>query len=78
MTEFIHLVGAEDVTRAANTMSAAADQMSRAAASIESSNDMFLRRYEELVGRMETAAEKIHENDKQSGFEKIFGKPLGG
>lgn len=74
MTEFIHLVGAEDVTRAANTMSAAADTMARASASIESTLDMFLRRYEELVHRQELAVAKMTAVDEKSVFERVFGK----
>lgn len=34
MTEYVHLVGAEDVSRAAYTMRDAASEMSRAASSI--------------------------------------------
>ncbi len=74
MAEYITLLGAEDVQRAGNTIRAAAETMAQAAASIDHSNEMFLRRYEELVSRMEQAAEKIHEKDKRSVFEQVFGK----
>ena len=53
MAESIYLVGAEDVRRAASTMSSAADEMQRAANIISESNDMFIRRFEELVCRLE-------------------------
>lgn len=53
MTEYIHLVGAEDVQRAAGRISSAADTMSNAASSIEGSLEMFLRQFEQLVCRLE-------------------------
>ena len=37
MSEYIHLVGAEQVQSAANTMSYAADEMKRAAANLDQS-----------------------------------------
>ncbi len=74
MTEYITLLGAEDVQRAGNRIMAAADTMAQAASSISESNHLFLIRYEELVDRMERAAEKVHEKDKRSIFEQVFGK----
>lgn len=74
MSDYITLLGAEDVTRAGNTIKAAAESMTQAAASIEESNRVFLMRYGELVERMEIAAAKVHEQDKRSMFEQVFGK----
>lgn len=70
MSDYITLVGAEEVTRAAGRMQSAADQMSQAASSIDHSLEMFLRRFEELVVRMEEANKK----EERSAFEMIFGK----
>ena len=72
--DHINLLGAEEVQRAGNTIRAAADRMAQAAASIDESNRQFLMRYEELVNRMEQAAKKVHEKDKRSIFEQVFGK----
>ena len=83
--ENINLLGSEDVLRAANTIKAAANSMStatstmsesasrmeQAAATIDNSNHQFLARYEDLLYRMERAAEKMH--DRRSIFAKIFG-----
>lgn len=46
------LVGAEDVRRAASEMQSAADSMQRAANQIDSSLDLALRRFEDLVCRL--------------------------
>lgn len=53
MAEFITLLGAEDVTRAASSMRSSAEGMLRAANIISESNDQFIRRFEDLVTRME-------------------------
>ena len=53
MSEYIHLVGAEEVTRAASRMKSSAEDMLRAANIISESNDQFIRRFEDLVTRME-------------------------
>lgn len=58
MTEYVHLVGAEEVSRAAGRMQAAADDMNRAAMSIESSLDTFSRRMEEWIQRLEVLAQE--------------------
>ncbi len=55
MSEFIHLVGAEDVRKAGSQMASAADDMLRAANIINESHDQFIRRFDELVTRMEMA-----------------------
>ncbi len=72
--DHINLLGAEEVQRAGNTIRAAADRMAQAAATIDESLRLFLNRYEELVTRMEAAGEKVHEKDKRSIFEQVFGK----
>ena len=53
MTEYIHLVGAEDVQRAASSMQSAADKMQSAANSINESLDSFMYRFNEEVTRLE-------------------------
>lgn len=55
MSEYITLLGAEDVARAGHNMKAAAETMSRAASQIEESNRVFLMRFEELINRLEQA-----------------------
>lgn len=86
--ENINLLGSEEVQRAGNTIKAAADRMqiaanimtdaavriAQAAETIDGSNHQFLVRYEDLVYRMEQAAENIHEKDKRSIFEMVFGR----
>ncbi len=73
MTEFIHLVGAEEVARAGSRMASAAEDMLRAANMISEANDRFLRQFEELINRMEgpkTIAELTREFDDK--IEEIF------
>ncbi len=53
--ESIYLHGSEDVARAGITIAGAADQMSRAAGSIDESLSRFLRELEGLVSRLEAA-----------------------
>lgn len=55
MSEYIHLVGAEDVRKAGSQMASAAEDILRAANIISESNDRFLQRFDELVTRMEQA-----------------------
>jgi hypothetical protein len=59
MSEYVHLIGAEQVQSAASAMSSAASEMQRAANSIDSTLELFMRRFEEQVGRLEAAAERI-------------------
>lgn len=66
MTEYIHLVGAEDVARAGRNMQSAAETMSRAASQIEESNRVFLMRFEELISRMEADTSKREEVNSRS------------
>jgi len=74
MKESIELIGVEQVQKAANTMSAAAERMAQAAAIVEDSNHRFICRFEELIARMEVAAATMGEQDKRSMFEMVFGK----
>jgi hypothetical protein len=53
MSDYITLLGAEDVTRAASSIRSSAEDMLRAANIISESNDQFIRRFEDLVTRME-------------------------
>ena len=58
MTEYVHLIGAEDVRSAGSAMRAAAEDMKRAAASIEESlhrHRMFL---DDWLFRLENMIEK--------------------
>jgi len=55
MSEYITLLGAEDVSRAGRQMAGAADQMQSAASQIEESSRVFLMRFEALVNRLEQA-----------------------
>lgn len=63
MTEFMHLLGTEDVQRAANNMSEAAQQMKYAANLIDEAQrrhqqflDDWLMRFEEALARKEGQA----------------------
>lgn len=55
----IILVGAEEVGRAGGRIAAAASEMVRAAANIEGTASVFLRRLEDLVTRFEVAAAQV-------------------
>jgi flagellin-like hook-associated protein FlgL len=59
VTEYVHLIGAEDVRTAANTMSSAADSMRSAASSIDSTLGLFIRRFDEQVSRLEAASDRL-------------------
>jgi hypothetical protein len=59
VADYVHLIGAEDVKNAGYNMQAAAQQMSGAASSIYDTHARFLQHFEELVARIEAAAEKI-------------------
>lgn len=75
MAEYITLMGAEEVSRAASRMQSAAETMSQAASSIDHSNEMFLRRFDEIVSRLEEAV--VMKEDERSIFEQVFGKRHG-
>jgi len=56
--ENVYLIGSEDVSRAAQSMRSAADEMNRAAASIDGSLDRFQRFMDDWLQRLESAMEK--------------------
>ena len=58
MAEYIHLVGAEQVQTAANTMKAAAEEMSRAASSIQEAIDRNQRFMDDWLTRFWDALPK--------------------
>lgn len=57
MTEYIHLVGAEQVQRAASSISASAEQMQRAADSIAESQYRFQQTVQQAI---EDAAQLVY------------------
>ncbi len=57
--ETIHLIGAEDVKRAGSRISDAASRIEMAASSFESTVDMALRRFEDLIDRAEAVARSV-------------------
>jgi hypothetical protein len=57
MTEFITLLGAEEVSSAADIIRSAAEDINRAASQIEDTSFRFLRQFEELVQRLENLKE---------------------
>lgn len=63
MAEYMTLLGAEDVRQAASTMRSAADDMQRAAMSIDESMQRALRQFEDCVLRLEALASQ----DKDDG-----------
>jgi hypothetical protein len=58
MTEYVHLIGAEEVSRAASTISASADDMRSAARSFAETTDRLIRALDEHAMRVEIAIEK--------------------
>lgn len=57
--EYVHLIGAERVESAAQTMRSAADEMTRAAQSIEHHLWQHQRFLDDWISRFETAVEKF-------------------
>jgi len=53
MSEYVHLIGAEEVQRAANVMSQAADDMQRAASTIDCAVDRLTRQMDDFIFRLE-------------------------
>lgn len=53
MSQYVHLVGAEDVSRAASIMRSAADEMSRAASSFQHSLEMHQQFLEDWLVRLD-------------------------
>lgn len=60
MAEYMHLVGAEDVRSAANTMSSAASEMNSAARSIDWTMEQQRRFMDDWLQRFEAIVEKQH------------------
>jgi len=58
MTEFIHLIGTEDVQRAGNNMRAAAEQMTRAANTIDEALRQHQGFMNEWIDRVEAVFQK--------------------
>lgn len=63
VAEYIHLVGAETVERASWNMQAAADEFHRSAGNLDQTLYDFLRRFEELVSRLEDVAHGCHKEE---------------
>jgi hypothetical protein len=63
MVEYVTLLGAEEVSRAANRMQSAAETMSQAASSIDHTLEMFLRRYDELISREMRVGQVIQDDN---------------
>lgn len=62
MTQYVTLVGAEDVARAASRMQSAADQMSSAASTISSALEQHQRFMDDWLQRLDgTLADRIHD-----------------
>lgn len=59
MNESVHLIGAEEVARAASRMQAAAEDMKRAAMSIDGTAENFIRQIRELVERVEVVNSEL-------------------
>lgn len=63
MSEYIHLVGAEQVQSAANTMRSAADEMKSAASSIDYALTAHQRFMDDWLQRFEAALERFPKGD---------------
>jgi len=59
MSDYVHLIGAEQVRQGGNAMQGAAENIRRSVAHLHDSLENFLMRMDELVMRMEAAAEKV-------------------
>ncbi len=59
MSEHMHLIGTEEVVRAARTMAGAAENMLRAAYHIESTIERLQRVLDEHASRVEAAVERL-------------------
>lgn len=57
MTDFVYLVGVEDVRQAGYDMKQAADTMKRASDSLDYLFERFLQRFTEQVDRLEALAQ---------------------
>ena len=65
MTEFIHLIGAEDVRSAGSAMRVAAEEMSHAAASIDESLRVHRLFLDDWLFRLEHIIKKEGEDEKR-------------
>jgi len=61
MPEYVTLLGTEEVSRASNNMRSAADEMNRAASSIDSALFNFLQRFSEQVDRLVALQEESND-----------------
>jgi hypothetical protein len=59
VAEYVHLIGAEDIRSAGNSMRSAADDMRSAASSIDSSFDRHQRFLDDWLQRFEAALERV-------------------
>lgn len=73
MSEYITLLGAEEVARAGNRMAAAAEDMKQAASLIEESNRLLTSELTELTTRFEVAIECALDHLRESIQEKDGG-----
>jgi len=73
MSEYITLLGAEEITRAGNRMAAAAEDMKQAASLIEESNRLLTSELTELTTRFEVAIECALDHLRESIQEKDGG-----
>lgn len=63
MAEYVHLVGAEEVSRAAASMRNAAEEMQRAATNIEATLDQHHRFLDDWLSRLDaTLQDRIHDS----------------
>ena len=67
MSEYMHLVGAEQVSSAAYTMREAASNMQRAADSMGYNLEQHQRFLDDWLGRFEAAVDRLKENDGKDG-----------
>lgn len=67
MVDYVTLLGAEEVSRAGSQMKSAAEDMSRAAASISESVYRYVRTTEELIMSLERLATKIEDGGDPGG-----------
>ena len=64
MSEYIHLIDAEDVRAAGHQMASAADDMNRAAGNFESLFERHYRFMDDWLQRFESAIETLNEKMK--------------
>lgn len=78
MVDTVHLIGAEEVRSAGNTISHAADEMKRAAGNMEYALQQHQRFMDDWLQRFEAAVEKMaappQKSDPPSIFDRVFGK----